>query len=54
MDNDNQDPSEPVEEDVSSIMESQGVDRDDAEGIRDLMDELGVDEDDAAIIHEAM
>ncbi|MBT3349359.1 hypothetical protein HN954_02315 [bacterium] len=43
---------EPIEEDVKEIMESQGVDADQAEKVRDVMEEYNLDEDEAVEIAE--
>lgn len=43
-----------IDEDVLEIMESQGVELEEAEEIRDLMDELGVDEDEASEIKDLL
>lgn len=45
---------DPIEDDIKEIMESQGMDADQAERVRDVMEEYSVSEDEAVEIEESM
>jgi hypothetical protein len=47
----NNDP-DPDDDDIKEIMESQGIDADQAERVRDVMEEYELDEDEAVEIEE--
>ena len=43
-----------IDDEIKEIMESQGVDEDEAEKIKELMDEEGLDEDEAAVFADEL